>query len=66
MKIDWNKKYDTIAAYSIIVICISIVLYFIASRLGNFNSKIAEFKSIIQPFIIGGALAYIINFILLV
>lgn len=64
MKIDWNKKYDTIAAYSIIVICISIVLYFIASRLGNFNSKIAEFKSIIQPFIIGGVLAYIINFIL--
>ncbi|GAA0713843.1 AI-2E family transporter [Paraclostridium ghonii] len=64
MKINWNSKYTTISAYSFIVICCSIIFYRIASDTGVFMGKISGVISTLQPFIIGGVIAYLLNFIL--
>ena len=52
MKIDWNSKYNTISVYTLIVICCSIIFYFIASQIGSFSEKISIFIGIMYPFII--------------
>ena len=64
MKVNWNSKYNTVAVYSLIVICISILFYFFASQIGSFSAKISYLISILYPFIIGFVLAYLLNFIL--
>ena len=64
MKIDWNRKYTTVAIYSFIVIACSIVFYLISSQVKVFSSKISDFIAILYPFIIGFAIAYLLNFIL--
>ena len=64
MKIDWNKKYNTIAVYAFIVICASIVFYLAISQMGSLMSKIGNVISILKPFILGFAMAYILNFVL--
>lgn len=64
MKINWNSKYNTITAYTLIIICTSILFYFFASQIGSFSTKINYFISIMNPFIIGFALAYLLNFVL--
>ena len=64
MKINWNSKYNTISVYSLIVICCSIIFYFIASQIGSFSEKISIVIGILYPFIIGFAIAYLLNFIL--
>ena len=64
MKIDWNRKYTTVAVYSFIVIACSIVFYLISSQVKVFSSKISDFIAILYQFIIGFAIAYLLNFIL--
>ena len=64
MKIDWNKKYNTISVYAFIVICASIVFYLAISQMGSLMSKIENVISILKPFILGFAMAYILNFVL--
>ena len=64
MKINWGRKYNTIAIYSLLVICCSIVFYLIVSKSGIFINKFQEIMAIFQPFIIGGVIAYLLNFIL--
>lgn len=64
MKIDWNKKYTTISVYSFIVVCCSIIFYSIISQLDQFTGKLGELMAILQPFIIGFVIAYLLNFIL--
>ena len=64
MKIDWNRKYTTVAVYSFIVIACSIVFYLISSQVKLFSNKISDFIAILYPFIIGFAIAYLPNFIL--
>ena len=64
MKINWNSKYNTISVYSLIVICCSIIFYFVASQVGSFSEKISVAIGIMYPFIIGFAIAYLLNFIL--
>lgn len=64
MKINWNSKYNTIAAYSLIVVCLSILFFLFASQIGSFSAKIGYLISIMNPFIIGFVLAYLLNFIL--
>lgn len=64
MKINWNSKYNTISAYALIVICCSIIFYFIASQIGSFSEKIGIVIGIMYPFIIGFVIAYLLNFIL--
>lgn len=64
MKVNWNSKYNTISVYTLIVICCSIIFYFIASQIGSFSEKIGIAIGIMYPFIIGFAIAYLLNFIL--
>lgn len=62
MKINWNKKYTTIAVYSFIVIAVSIIFYLVLSEIEQFSLVLATFVSIINPFIYGFVFAYLINF----
>lgn len=64
MKINWNNKYATIAMYAFLVICGSILLYLGISHISSIKASINDFIKTLQPFIIGGALAYLLNFIL--
>ena len=64
MKINWNNRYATIAMYSFLVICASILLYLGISNINEIKSSLNDFVSTLQPFIIGGTLAYLVNFIL--
>ncbi|SCJ93451.1 pheromone autoinducer 2 transporter [uncultured Clostridium sp.] len=64
MKVEWNKRYTTIAVYSFAVIACSIILYMFISNAGEFSSKVSGMISTLRPFIIGGAIAYILNFML--
>ncbi|MBC5630554.1 AI-2E family transporter [Clostridium sp. NSJ-6] len=64
MKVEWNKRYTTIAVYSFTVIACSIILYMFISNAGEFLSKISGMIATLRPFIIGGAIAYILNFML--
>ena len=47
MKINWNSKYNTIAVYSLIVTCGSIMFYFIAKLLKS-NRKQKSIQLILQ------------------
>lgn len=64
MKVKWNIKYTTIAIYSFIVICCSIIFYLIVSELSSFKIKVGQSLSILNPFVIGFAIAYLLNFFL--
>ena len=64
MKINWNNKYATIAMYAFLVICASILLYLGISQINSIKAGVNDFIGTLQPFIIGGALAYLLNFIL--
>lgn len=64
MKINWNNKYATIAMYAFLVICGSILLYLGISHMSSIKASINDFIKTLQPFIIGGTLAYLLNFIL--
>ena len=64
MKIDWNSKYTTIAAYAFIVACSVIIFYLSISQLGMVLNKISGAIGILQPFIIGFSIAYLLNFVL--
>lgn len=64
MKIEWNKKYNTIAAYTALVLMISIVFYLGISKVDLVKVKLGKYLSIFRPFAIGLAMAYLFNFIL--
>jgi predicted PurR-regulated permease PerM len=64
MKIEWNKKYTTISAYSIIVVIISMLFYIIISEFGLFIAGLNRYLKVFAPFTIGFAIAYLANFIM--
>lgn len=64
MKIDWNKKYTTIAIYCLIVIFLSISFYLALTKFSKLSELTNAFFTILKPFILGFALAYLFNFIL--
>ena len=64
MKIEWNNKYTTIATYVFIVACAIILFYLSLSQIGIVLNKISGAIGILQPFIMGFAIAYILNFVL--
>lgn len=64
MKIDWNNKYTTIATYAFIVACSVIIFYLSISQLGMVINKISGAIGILQPFIMGFSIAYLLNFVL--
>ena len=64
MKVDWNKKYNTIAVYTFIVAASIILFYLGISQIGAVTSYIDKIFIILQPFIIGFAIAYLLGFLL--
>ncbi|MGL5314728.1 MAG: AI-2E family transporter [Peptostreptococcaceae bacterium] len=64
MKVDWNKRYTTIAIYAFIVICCSLVFFNILDKMSAFTDSLGWMLSTLQPFIIGFVIAYLLNFIL--
>ena len=64
MKLDWNKKYTTIAVYTLIVIGISILMYQLAVETEVIGVQIKVIIATLQPFVIGFVIAYLLNFIL--
>jgi len=63
VKIDWNRKYSTIAVYAFLVIASSILFFLIISGLDGFLNAIGRYMSILYPFIYGFVIAYVINFL---
>lgn len=64
MKINWNIKYTTICSYTFILLSSLGILYLSISHLGELINKVDDIVKILQPFIIGFAIAYLLNFIL--
>lgn len=64
MKINWNKDYTTKAIYTTLVVFVCILFSKIIFKLDSFTDKLDDILAIFQPFIIGGVIAYLLNFIL--
>lgn len=64
MKVNWNSKYTTISVYSMITAAAVIVFYLAVSQIGTFTDKMGEMIKILNPILIGFAMAYLLNFIL--
>lgn len=64
MKINWNERYNTISVYTFLVVSAIITFYLALSEIGQFTSKVNEIIAVLNPFIIGFSIAYILNFLL--
>lgn len=64
MKINWNSKYNTIAVYSIGVVCAVIVFYLSLSKIDILFEKFGSVISVLQPFFVGFLIAYLLDFML--
>lgn len=64
MKINWNTKYNTISVYAFIVVCAIIAFYLSISQMSALMNKISHVIVILKPFIMGFAIAYILDFVL--
>lgn len=64
MKIDWNSKYTTIAVYAVLSVCSIMIFYLSISNIDIVLNKLSGAIGIMEPFIIGFSIAYILNFIL--
>lgn len=64
MKIEWNKKYTTIAIYSFLVIVASIIFYSVVQNFRGFSDYTSKVLTLLTPFIYGFVIAYILNPIL--
>lgn len=63
MKLNWNNKYNTISAYAFLTGALIILFYFFISQVNIFTDKFDYIIAVMQPFIIGFCIAYIINFL---
>lgn len=61
MKIDWNKRYTTIAIYSIIVFLICALIYKFTSSWNDSRDFVVNILNTLSPFIIAFLIAYFIN-----
>lgn len=63
MKIDWKKYFTHNTISGLIIVLSGILFYFICLRFDGFIDTIKWLLSIFSPFLLGFAIAYIINFI---
>lgn len=61
MKINWNRKYTTIAVYSLSVIIVSILFVVFVFKFDSFKQTFSWVGGIAAPLICGIAIAYILN-----
>lgn len=60
-KIDWNKKYTTIAVYAFIVLLLLVMCVFLFLNYNDFGGYIKKFFSILSPVLLGMFFAYLLN-----
>lgn len=61
MKLDWNKKYTTIAIYVFLVILFAVFCVFFFVNYNNFGEYINSFLGVFRPIIFGIMFAYLLN-----
>lgn len=61
MKLEWNKKYNTIAIYAFLVIVACIAFYSVLQNLSGWSGYISNFLTLLMPFIYGFVIAYILG-----
>ena len=61
MKVNWNKKYTTIAVYALTVIIISVLFVVFVFKFDSFKQTFSWVGSIGAPIICGVVIAYILN-----
>ena len=64
MKIDWNKKYNTIAIYSLVVVFVSVLFVYFTFNFSDIRIIYRKILNILKPFLIAGFIAYILNFLM--
>ena len=64
MKLDFNRKYTTIAIYAFLVIAAGLLFQNIVNDIPPLTRYISKISDLLLPFAVGGALAYILNPIL--
>lgn len=64
MKIEWNKKYTTIALYAFLVIVASAAFVHLLQNASDIKSFVSRMITLLLPFIYGFVIAYILNPIL--
>lgn len=61
MKINWNRKYTTIAVYTLIVIALAVLFVVFVFRFDSFASTFSKFSGVLAPAICGVVIAFILN-----
>lgn len=64
MKIDWNKKYTTIAVYAFLVLAGFSIFQMLLNNYEGVSQSLANVLGLLSPFFMGFCLAYILNFCL--
>ena len=62
MKFNWEQKNTVNVITGVLIFSISILCYFIFSNMKSIVSYTSNLKYVLMPFILGGAIAYILNF----
>lgn len=61
MKVNWNRKYTTIAVYSLLVIILAVLFVVFVFRFESFAETFSWVGSVAAPIICGIVIAYILN-----
>ena len=61
MKMEWNKKYTTIAVYSFLTLSAVVFFGFFLSNLGYVTKNLGSYMGLIAPILYGFAIAYVLN-----
>lgn len=61
MKVEWNKKYTTIAVYACVVAAITVLCIFLCLNIKNVSSSLSGFMKLLNPLIVGFIIAYLFN-----
>lgn len=61
MKINWNKKYTTIAIYSLIVLAVGVLFVVFVFKFDSISNGFSWVGAVIAPVICGIIIAYILN-----
>ena len=61
MKINWNKKYTTVAVYSLLVIAVAVLFVVFVFKFDSFKQGFSWIGAVAAPLIVGIVIAYIVN-----
>lgn len=61
IRLDWNKKYTTIATYALIVVILAILFVVFIFKYESIANGFSWISDVVAPIVIGVAFAYVIN-----